>query len=167
MPVSKNQFNLKKNLCRGDILPNEHNVVIVIKWSKTLQAPQQGSYIVLPKLQDHRICPAVNFQRMCSLYAVSVNSPCFSTLFFTVTERLVRQHLKNILQDLKLYPGQMSFHTFRRSGATLAYNLGINMEDIKRHGTWRSEAVQSYIVADPQKATGVSQGMRAFFNNHM
>ena len=154
-------------MCRGDVPPNKDNLVIVVKWSKTLQAPQQGSYIILPRLKDHRICPAFNFQRMCNLYPISVNSPCFSTLFFTVTERLVRQHLKIILKDLKLDHVQMSFYTFRRSGATLAYNLGINMEDIKRHGSWHSEAVQTYIVADPQKATGVSHCMRTFFNNHM
>ena len=97
---------------------------------------------------------------MCTLYPIARNDPCFSTLFFTITERAVRQHLKIILKDLNLDHVQMSFHTFRRSGATLAYNLDIKIDDIKCHGTWRSEAVQSYIVTDPQKASGLFETFR-------
>ena len=61
---------------------------------------------------------------------------------------------------------KFSFHSFRRSGATLAYNLGIDLEEIKRHGTWRSNAVQSYIVADPQRATGTAKGLKKFLDNN-
>ena len=56
------------------------------------------------------------------------------------------------------------FHTFHRSGATLAYNLDINIEGIKRHGTWHSDSVNTYIVADPQRAVGVSNNFQQFFD---
>ena len=53
-------------------------------------------------------------------------------------------------------PTMYTFHSFRRSGATLAYNADISLEQIKRHGTWKSNSVNTYIVADPAVAAGVA-----------
>ena len=47
-------------------------------------------------------------------------------------------------------------YTFRRSSATLAYNLGVPMQDIQQHGTWVSNAVWSYIKPTPTQ-TPVTQ----------
>ena len=77
---------------------------------------------------------------------------------------MLRLHLKNILIDLNMDHTKFPFHTFRRSGAILAYNLDINMEEIKRHGTWRSDSVYTYIVADPQRAVGVANNFQKFFD---
>ena len=83
-------------------------------------------------------------------------------LCITVTEQILRQHLATILQDLNMNISAFSFHSFRRSGATLADNLGIDLEEIKHHGTWKSNAVQPYIVADPHRAKATAQGMKNF-----
>ena len=99
------------------------------------------------------------------LHPNSPNAPCFGSLYYTVTERILRKHLANILQDLNMTSSKFSFHSFRRSGATLAYNLGIGLEEIKRHGTWKSNAVQSYIVADPQRATATGQSLKRFLDS--
>ena len=101
---------------------------------------------------------------MNTLYPSLPNLPCFGSAFFTVTERTLRAHLKSILTDIGLDPNLFSFHSFRRSGATLAYNLDIDVEAIKRHGTWRSDAVYSYIIADPQKASGVANSFKKYFD---
>ena len=67
---------------------------------------------------------------------------------------------------LRLDPSSHSFHAFRRSGATLAYNLDVDLEKIKRHGTWRSEAVNAYICADVNLASGVATRFQQFFDNN-
>ena len=36
------------------------------------------------------------------------------------------------------------FHTFRRSGASLAFSLNVPVQNIKAHGIWSSDAVYSY-----------------------
>ena len=164
VPPSRNKFVLQKHLCRGDVLLTDHEVIIVIKWSKTLQATNQGSYIMLPKLKCETLCPWYNFKLMSSLYPVAPNLPCFSVKHFGSLTEFMVNHLKNILSTLNVDTNVHGFHTFRRSGATLAYNLDTSMEEIKRHGTWRSNAVNSYIVADPLKAAGVSNKFKKFFN---
>ena len=165
VPTSKNNFSVIKHLCRGDVLLRPDSVLLVLKWSKTLQSLQQGTYLVLPKLKNALICPWHNFMELCRLFPVAKNCSCFASQFFMVTESNLRKHLAKVLRNLGLDAKQYSFHTFRRSGATLAYNLDIPMDEIKRHGTWRSDAVQSYIISDPHRASGVAQSLRKFFDH--
>ena len=40
---------------------------------------------------------------------------------------------------------QFSSHSLRRGGATAAYEAGVSLEAIMRHGRWRSNAVRTYI----------------------
>ena len=37
LPHSVNTFDITRQLCRGDLIFSPHNVVILIKWSKTMQ----------------------------------------------------------------------------------------------------------------------------------
>ena len=149
---------------RGDVLVNEQDMIVLVKWSKTLQATNQRSYIVLPKLKFEKLCPVFNFQQLFHLYPTHPNAPCFSWDNVIVSENMLRQHFKNILEILHLDTTVFSFHTFRRSGATLAYNSDISMENIHRHGTWKSHAVNSYSVEDPQGASGLARSLQKVFN---
>ena len=39
----------------------------------------------------------------------------------------------------------LTFHAFRRGGASLLYANGVPIQDIKIHGTWASDAIDTYI----------------------
>ena len=56
--------------------------------------------------------------------------------------------LKRLNIALGLNPSHFTFHSFRRSEATLAFNSHILIQSIKRHGTWTSDIVFHYIQAD-------------------
>ena len=55
------------------------------------------------------------------------------------------QVLASINVDLKLPSNFYTFHAFRRSGASLAYEIDIPVKNIKEHGTWASDCVWRYI----------------------
>ena len=65
------------------------------------------------------------------------------------TELHVRTALTTVLRVLRLNPKQYGFHTFCRSCATLAYQLGVPLSDIQQHGTRVSNAVWAYIKPTP------------------
>ena len=65
-----------------------------------------------------------------------------------MTDSKVRKCLKYINVKLGLHHSFFTFHTFRRSGVTLAYNSQIPIRDIQRHGTWSSDCIWRYIQAD-------------------
>ena len=76
---------------------------------------------------------------------------------FVVTENALRTHLKKRFH-LPQFPSHLHFfHMFRCSGATLDCNMNIDKEKIMRHGTWHSNAVDSYIIPDPTVAAGVAK----------
>ena len=156
VPVSTLKFEVKKHLCVGDVLVFPTHLVVLIKWPKTIQSSQNATYIILPKLRDPTICPWIAFNNLKPLLPNSPNAPLFAINQLPCTELMVRSHLKKILTTLGLDLATHSFHTFRRSGATLAFNLGVDMCNIKRHGTWRSDSVYKYIVTDPTHASGVA-----------
>ena len=92
---------------------------------------------------------------MIQLYPASGNAPLFFNLNGVITQGQIRAHLVKVLQLLNLDPRSHTFHTFRRSGATLAYNNNVNIQHIQL-GTWSSDAVNAYIVDDPLHSSSVT-----------
>ena len=54
------------------------------------------------------------------------------------------RHLKGLLGAIGRAPERFSGHSLRRGGATLAFRLGLPMEQVMQHGDWRSLAVLEY-----------------------
>ena len=42
-------------------------------------------------------------------------------------------------------PAQFTFHAFHQSGVTYSFNQNVSFEDIRLHGSWRSDAVFVYL----------------------
>ena len=79
--------------------------------------------------------------------------------FNQVIDTVVRDALKEILANLRISPTSHGFHTFRRSGATLAFDNNIPLQSIMSHGLWRSPAVWTYL----QNATQASSTIPCTF----
>ena len=62
-----------------------------------------------------------------------------------LTDTCVRKNLSKINRFLNPPPNYYTFHAFRRSGASLAYDLDISVKEIKDHGAWASDCVWRYI----------------------
>ena len=129
-----------------------------------MQASNQGSYVILPRFNRAALYPVAHFKALERVFPVPRNNPFFSTGTWLLTENSVRKHLAEVLAQCGLDRSLFSFHSFGRSGATLAYNLQVNMAHIKRHGTWRSDTVDRYIVNNPQVASGVANTFQNFIN---
>ena len=159
-PSSKLDFKITKHLCRGDVLFHHKFLIVMVKWSKTLQSARKGTYIVLPELPGSRLCPMSALRAMTSQFPAKPNAPLFFTSSGPIIQSQIRTHLNKILALIHLNPQHFSFHTFRRSGATLAFNNNVDLQAIKRHGTWTSDAVNAYIVADPVHTASVASSFQ-------
>ena len=163
VPVSKSSFHIGKHLCRGDILFEHAQAVVIVKWSKTLQTINKGTYVIIPRLPHNVLCPVKALEVMFHQFPAPPNAPLFSNMSAILTQSQVRTHLSKILKWLHLDSRSFSFHTFRRSGATLAFNNNISIQNIQRHGTWSSETVHRYIISDPAKASAVADSFKTLF----
>ena len=66
-------------------------------------------------------------------------------LLLKVVEQCNLMYMGQVFKPLYLL-AFFSFHSFRRSGATFAFNNDVTLQNIQRHGTWTSDCVWRYIT---------------------
>ena len=76
-----------------------------------------------------------------------------------LTDSVARKHIKDVCRLLNLQ-NPVTFHDFRRGGVSWAFQNGVPLEQIMKHGTWKSDAVWSYLPA-PTLHSPVSLSFRS------
>ena len=61
-----------------------------------------------------------------------------------LTDSVARKHLKDIFRSLCLEK-VLTFHDFCTAGAAWAFSHGVPLEHIMKHGTWKSDAMWTYL----------------------
>ena len=150
-PHARGDFDLTRHLT-GDVFFTTKYLKVLIKWSKTMQTRDKVQCVTLPKLKLKTICPFRAVKALFKLYPMSastsllqIHTPLGSN---PLIDSRVRKALKTINAHLGLSPSFFTFHDFRRSGATFAYNCHVPIQQIKRHGTWSSDCVWGYIQSN-------------------
>ena len=167
-PHTVNGFDPLKQFSGGDVIFGNKKVVLLLKWSKTLQDRDQVRSVVLPKLHNPLICPVRVLQGIFQLYNPSPNEPFFQypspSGWIPLTDSRVRKHLLSINLAMSLPKNFYTFHAFRRSGASLAYQSNASIQQIKDHGTWTSECVWRYITMSKDAGHEVANVFRKTIN---
>ena len=164
-PHSLTSFDATRHLTMRDITVSSHFMQIKVKWSKTLQTRDKFHVVTLPRLPGSVLCPVKALKKVLKLYHPDPDSPLFQMKtihgWVVITDSKIRKVLSRLIIKLGLPPGHFTFHTFRRSGATLAFNSHVPIQKIKHHGSWTSDCVWRYIQQDPQ----YSQDIASVFAN--
>ena len=137
LPHTVTTFDYTRHLSKGDVIFAQDQVLLIIKWSKTMQNRQ------LPMLGSSPLCPVAALRSLLLLFPGDSNDPLFQ-ISRVQTQVPARRHLHTISNALQLSP-HLTFHDFRRSGATWAFYHGVPLSQIMHHGTWRSDSVWKYI----------------------
>ena len=110
---------------------------VLIKWSKTMQTRNMVKILKLPSLGSNPLCPVNAIKNLLAITPGSKNQPMFQykTLkgWVPLTDTQVRHHFHLILKRLNLHTSNLTFHAFRRSGATYAFNSNVELQHIQRH----------------------------------
>ena len=69
-----------------------------------------------------------------------------------LTDSSLPKNLTSILKFLNLHNSGITFHTFRRSSASLAFQLNVGIQQIQSHGLW----LEIYIIRDSQTTNQVA-----------
>ncbi len=148
VPTSKTQFNFIQHLTRGDIIFGSPGVHILVKWTKTLQANNNHRLVPLARIPGSILCPVAALQQVIQRHPLSADYPLFAYMhnkqIVTFTQPMVRAALARVLASLGM-DSRIGFHTFRRSGATLARELNISLQQTQEQGIWQSDAVWRYL----------------------
>jgi len=163
-PSTQHQFDHTRHTSRADVLIRPPGVVLILKWSKTIQDLGATPLIPLPEIPGHPLCPLQAYREL--LAASPTTSPRQPLLTATtpagrqtLTAPLLARLLKDMLNALRQDAGLFSFHSLRRGGATTAYHAGVSVVDVKRHGTWSSDSFWAYVTAPVVASSTVAQAL--------
>ena len=147
-PPTAASFDEERHTRRRDVMFQPPGLVITLRWSKTMQDGTSTSLVPIPRLPGHPLDPVAAMQTMLKL--TPTHSPRDPLLLLpgkkVVTITTLATALRAILSELGLPADQYSLHSLRRGGATESFKAGVDITHIKRHGTWRSDAVYDYIT---------------------
>ena len=162
---SPRRFDPTRHLCRDDIKFTSQGVVLRIKWSKTLQHKDRLLFVPLPLIPGSPLCPVTAILQFFSLVPAPASAPFFcvprngSLRPLTYTD--FTSSIKSLISRIGLHPTEFSPHSFRRGGATFAFQAGVPERLIQRHGDWRSDAYRRYLALPLSQRTMVADLMAA------
>ena len=113
-----------------------------------------------PGLGKAKICPIKATKKLLPMYFPVKNQPLFQYKYpsgwkvFIDSE--VRKTLTYLNTKLGYPPHYFTFHSFQKSGASLAFSSHIPLQQIKFQGTWASDCVWSCIHSNPDNASQVA-----------
>lgn len=146
-------FNASLHLCRSDLSFSRQGAFLSIRWSKTNQFAQRNRTLPLPFMPHHVLCPVKALYNYISM-APCLPGPC--PLFMIPSKsgyvplspssfvQCIRSCLTGAVSSTTDYAG----HSFRRGGASWAFQSGLSVDTIRQLGDWRSNAYMDYIVMD-------------------
>ena len=162
------QFDPSRHLTPADVKISKKSMKLLIKWSKTMQTRDRTHTITLPRLYPSPLCPITALNRAIAQYAPGPHDPLFQVrtpqCYKPITECRLRKVLSKLIVKMGLPKGHFTFHTFRCSGATLAYNAYVPIQSIKRHGSWTSDCVWTYIQENNKLSADIASSFARLMN---
>ena len=148
MPESSKQCGPLTPLL-GDFEPHDTYDLIHIEASKG-DPFSQGCALLVPELEDKRICPRTWFRLYLKLREQHPAAARSKYLFAQENGRpMARQqfmgHLNMVCHALGLDTKDFSMHSFRIGGATELFRRGVRREVIKILGRWHGLTYEVYI----------------------
>ncbi len=142
-------FDRERHLTRSDIKFTNSGCFHRIKWSKTRQHKEGIHVVPVPSIPHSPLCPVTAIHRYFSLVPANPDDPFFclptATSLTPVTASFFTTMLKRLISKLGLAPANYSPHSFRRGGATFAFQAGAPEQLLQLHGDWRSDAYKHYL----------------------
>ena len=164
VPISISKFDSKKQLTRGDILLENDILIVLVKWSKTIQFGQRILRIPLINIPGNILCPVKAYKDMIKAIPAHKTSPAFCILkegeIIPIIYKQFQNKLRNLIEKTGRNSKYYSSHSFRRGGASLAFESNVTTELIQLHGDWRSDAYKKYLEFSLEKKLMVSKKMR-------
>ena len=147
--ASGKEFDLKRQLCRGDVLVGRRGLLVRFRWSKTNQFGSRVHMVPVYEIPGSVLCPVYAYKHMVRLCPGEDLDPAFlmhvAGRVQPVSYGLMQAMIKRGVSRLGLDPKMFSSHSLRRAGASWAFQAGVPGELIQSHGDWTSQAYLRYL----------------------
>ena len=154
LPLSDRSYDPNKQFSRSSFIFFPWGALLEVRWSKTIQFRDRVVHIPLPYIPSSVLCPIASVLRAMA-FTKSADAQSHAFCYFDtkhlrpkcLTYRLFLVRLRECLSMLGYSPSSYAGHSFRRGGASFAFESGIPIELIKMLGDWKSDSVLLYLTA--------------------
>ena len=157
LPTSAAKFNPDSQFTKSSFQFCSCGALLSVKWSKTIQFKDRVVFIPLPYISGSPLCPVT---AICRALSFTRSAPkCFHAFAYydaslpgvrILTYRAFLSKLRDCLDKLGYVSSDFAGHSFRRGGASLAFQSGVPVEFIKMLGDWKSDSVLLYLTVPLQ-----------------
>ncbi|XP_006820540.1 uncharacterized protein LOC102804827 [Saccoglossus kowalevskii] len=150
MTPSVTAFDARIHLSRGSVGYDTTGLIIRITCFKTIQFGERVLHIPILAILGSALCPVSAYKQMVDMLPAPSEAPLFLAPSSTgslhpLTYQSFVRHPRSLLSSTGLDPNSYSGHSFRRGGASFAFQLGADPESIKAQGDWHSQAYLLYM----------------------
>ena len=156
----ENTVDISRNLLIGDIEDQGDALKIFLKWSKSSQFTSE--IIILPKARTPILCPVRTWREYRKNYLpndVDISMKVLLNVNGDKVEMITSDHLRllfnKVFQRGGLNSKYYSPHSLRRGGATFLADNSLPFQSIKRHGLWKTDAIENYLRSMSKRNTPV------------
>ena len=161
VPVNLSSFDPGKQITWGDIVFLPGGAKITLKWAKNLQRYDQTHQVHIPIMNNPFLCPVHALWQLHLIERHQPSDPVIKHGQVPFIEGQLRRRLALVLKTMGISHTAHTYHSLRRSAASIAFNNNIPLENIKSHGAWSSDAVYKYLIENSQARERVSHMFRA------
>ena len=154
LPPTTTSFDPQRHLRNCDIKFYPWGIILVVRWSKTIQYKNRTLLVPFPRINHSSLCPWSAVQHAFKLAQVYQSKKhAFAPAFVykeggtlkVLTHSKFTSKLKEILDKCGIDSWNFSGHSFRRGGATFALHCSVPSDYIKLQGDWKSNAYERYL----------------------
>ena len=142
---------------------------MALKWSMTIQDCDKLHVLSLPKIRGSSLCPYAPLKAVIRTFNPSKDDPLFQIPTSCGMRVLIDSRIRKVLSKLNvkmcMARNFFTFHTFRRSEATLTFNAHVPIHRIKQHGSWMSDCVWRYINQDHVQGEAIASSLAQVLHN--
>ena len=146
------------HLSWGNITFYRDAVKIVLSKTKTIQCKERSLQFVIPEHSNKSVCL---FTQLKAWFSASPHTQSTDPVFLIVhcgvykplNRQLADPVLKSAIAALGLDPTKFGWSSFRRGGATTGFLATGDVEALREHGDWRSNAYTRYLALPASKRT--------------
>ena len=151
-------------ILRRDVyVSNPTLATITVRKTKTIQYGQRVLKIPFVASLSDPLCPVTAIRNQLMVSSKDKHLPFFS---FKKKDKVVWwthstfvHKLRELLSRAGYDESKYSGHSFRRGGASLGFEIGLNLSQIKQRGDWASSAVDDYIFFTQRQIQAVAKDL--------
>lgn len=156
-----------QGLCRKDVTVDmaSYSLRLSLRHAKTNQYGERVTCVSIAGVPGSRLDPVAMWEAFIAANPASPDDPavCYvkGMRVLPLSHQKLVKWTKQLADIIGLNPAEVSGHSYRRGGATFAFQCGVDDLLIQRQGDWRSMVYREYLWQDPASALICSSRMGA------